>query len=348
MHCRRQITFETMGDFWLLEQLGAGGFGKVYRAFEPRLEREVAIKVLHEKAATKDGYYRFDREARLTAQITHPNVAPVFTYGQERDQLYLVSALIKGKELKSFITNQGFADVSQAVEYGITLLETLHQVHQDYKTWHRDVKPSNIMISDTGVVYLLDFGIAASQDPDQPALTREGFPMGTPYYMPPEQVRMTKEVGPRSDQYSLAVVIYQMITGRLPFEAEQIIDVFTQILNDEPTPPSKFRPEIDPALERIILRAMSKSPARRYPTCQDFANALRTWLHGTGSTVGPNRTIIVGGDSMGGTSPTLKIFIAVVAIALLALVGYLIFKPSQETRLKNFNDEKKSSDYRKS
>lgn len=324
IHCRRKVEFDTMGQFWLIEELGAGGFGKVFRAYDPSLDREVAIKILHEKASTKDGYDRFRREAKLTAQINHPHVAPVFTDGKEGDQVYLVSALIHGRELKHYITNRGFPDINQALTYAITLLETLHEVHERYKTWHRDVKPSNIMISDRGVVYLLDFGIAASQDPELPQLTRPGLPMGTPFYMPPEQVKMTLgEVGPKSDQYSMAVVIYQMLTGRLPFESEEIIDVFTQILHDEPTPPSHYRPDLDRNLEKIVMKALSKSPARRYASCQQFADAIRDWLSGNQTTAVSDKTVHIVGR--GGNSDTLKIVAAVVVVAFLGLLGFLIF-----------------------
>lgn len=340
LHCQKKIPYRTMGQFWLLERLGAGGFGEVYRGYEPSLDREVAIKILHEKASDKEGYIRFEREARLTAKISHPNVAPVFTYGKQGDQVYLVSALIHGRELKQYITDGGFPDVAQAVGYAITLLETLHEVHERYETWHRDVKPSNIMIDERGNVFLLDFGIAASQDPELPQLTRPGLPMGTPFYMPPEQVRMKLDlVGPKSDQYSLAVVIYQMLTGRLPFESEAIIDIFDQILHEEPTPPSHYRPDLDRRLEKVVMRAMSKSLDRRYADCQQFAAALRNWLDGSAPTAVGDRTVRFEGERS--SNNTLKILAIVAAVAVVGLLALIISRGTggATSSLKNLNNQ---------
>lgn len=328
-HCRKNIQLSTIGNYWVLEELGAGGFGRVYRGYEPSLDREVAIKVLHSNiGSSADGVTRFKREAVLTARINHPHVAPVYSHGQMGEQLYLVSALITGKELKHYITNQGFPDIAQAVTYAITLLETLHDVHAGYNTWHRDVKPSNIMISDRGVIYLLDFGIAASMDPDLPKLTQSGSPLGTPYYMPPEQVRMeqSEDIGHWSDQYSMGVVLYQMLTGRMPFDSDNVPEIYRKILQTNPPSLSRLRPEINGELQAIVFKALEKNPSHRFSNCQEFAEALRTWIGRQ-----QQGNLPLANPVSGGSNALWKILAIVITMAFVVLVGFLIFSPGRNS-----------------
>jgi eukaryotic-like serine/threonine-protein kinase len=333
-HCRQEFKLPQIGDYYLIEQLGEGGFGIVYRGYEPALEREVAIKVLHPRdKQTEDDVLRFSKEAKLTARINHPHVAPIFAHGQQGERFFLVSALIKGKELKQYISKHGFPDIKQAVSYAITLLETLQDVHEKYQIWHRDVKPSNIMISEDGVIYLLDFGIASSQDPDVPKLTFSGYPLGTPQYMPPEQVQMKSptDIGHWSDQYSMGVVLYQMLTGHTPFTSDNIPDVYRMIIQKQPPKPSLFRKDIDPALEEIILKALQKNPAKRYRNCREFATALRDWLSAADKPPmsdsfsflpSPIRPSVRPSPTSGG----MKILFGILIIALMGLGGYFLFK----------------------
>jgi serine/threonine-protein kinase len=282
--CGKAFPLRVLGQYQILNEIGSGTFGAVFRGFDTKLKRFVAIKLLHGQwSGDAQVVARFRKEAQITAQINHPNIVPLHAFGENDRETYFVSALVSGKELKSLIPPTGFEDPRQAVQIAITVLEALDHVHRTHKVLHRDIKPANIMIDERGFVYLLDFGVAACRDPDMSFKTTPGGSMGTPAYMAPEQAdARTELMGPASDQYSVGVVLYHMLTGRVPFEKPYPY-LLVQILEENPPRPLSFRPNLAPVLEKSVLRALAKSPERRFPTCMEFAAALREWLENSGS-----------------------------------------------------------------
>jgi hypothetical protein len=268
----------TVGRFQIRSRLGAGAFGIVYRAFDPQLDREVALKVPN--AGVLDSpkrVERFLREAKAAANLRHPHIVPVFDAGKDGDKYFIASAFIAGKKLADTIEEDGIA-FERAARLVRELAEALAYAHQE-RIVHRDVKPDNIMLDAEDRVHLMDFGLAARQD-DESKLTNDGAVMGTPSYMAPEQAKgQLGDAAPPADQYSAGIVLYELLTGKTPFEGPPAIVIHNQI-HTPPEPPTKFRPGIPRDLETICLKALAKAPADRYPTCQEMADDLRRWLDG--------------------------------------------------------------------
>jgi WD40 repeat protein/tetratricopeptide (TPR) repeat protein/tRNA A-37 threonylcarbamoyl transferase component Bud32 len=268
----------TVGRFVLEAALGSGAFGTVYRARDPGLDRAVAVKV--PRAGTLDGpgvRDRFLREARSAAQLRHPHIVTVHEVGEHDGAPYLVSDLVEGVTLADRLTTDRpglrgaaalVADVADALQYA-----------HAHGVTHRDVKPSNIMLDADGRPRVMDFGLA-KRDAGEVTMTLEGQVLGTPAYMSPEQARGEGHtVDGRSDVYSLGVVLYQLLTGELPFRGSQRM-IMHQVLHDEPRPPRQLNDRIPRDLETICLKAMAKEPGRRYQTAADMADDLRRSLRG--------------------------------------------------------------------
>jgi eukaryotic-like serine/threonine-protein kinase len=278
-------TPEHIGRYRVLEQVGAGGMGTVYRAFDPELRREVAVKVPRlngpepAPATTRE---RFLREARAAAAVRHPHVCPIHDVGEHDGVPFVVLAFVPGLSLARWLKDHHrFEDVRAAVTLAVQVAEGLAAVHAHGIT-HRDLKPGNILLDEAGRALLTDFGLARPSDDSEP-LTGPGAVLGTPAYMAPEQAApATGPTGPRTDLYSLGVVLYQLLTGRLPYEGPPP-SLLAQLLEGPPTPPSRHRPDLDPALEGICLKAMARQAQDRYASAQELAEALRQWLAGSGS-----------------------------------------------------------------
>jgi hypothetical protein len=289
----------ALGRFELRAVLGEGSFGRVYRAFDPVLDREVALKVPTFPAGRPDLTERFLREARAAARLRHPNIVAVFETGQADGRFYIASELVAGQPLSARLAAER-PDVRRAVEWVRSLALALHYAHEEGVV-HRDVKPANIMLDGRGRVQLMDFGLAKRLDPAAPiplagedeagpadagpadaGLTREGSVLGTPAYMAPEQARGDLEaVGPHSDQYSLGVVLYELLTGKRPFRGP-LARLRRRVADPglEPAPPQELNPEVPPALGAVCLKALAKAPGRRYASAADFAVDLQRWLNG--------------------------------------------------------------------
>jgi serine/threonine protein kinase len=276
--CGKAFQLQLLGHYQVLNELGAGAFGTVSRCFDCKLDRLAAVKVLQGKwTADAQIVSRFKNEARIMAKINHPHIVPLFDWGESGRDLYYVSALVDGTELRTKIPANGFEDPHRAVEIALTLLDALEYVHTTHQVWHRDIKPANIMMDERNFVYLLDFGIAACCQTDDALKTNPGTSLGTPAYMAPEQAGVTEEkVGPYSDQYSMGVVLYHMLTGHVPFEKPPPY-LLIQILEEKPPRLSTYRPDLDPDLEAVLFKALEKNPKERYPSCKAFADALREW-----------------------------------------------------------------------
>ncbi len=272
------LSGNTVGRFVIRSKLGAGAFGTVYRAYDPQLDRVVALKVPNPGVmADAKRVERFLREAKATANLRHPHIVPVFDAGQDGDTYYIASAFIDGKPLSDTIDERG-TDFSRAARIVRELAEALAYAHEQGIV-HRDVKPANMMLDTHDRVHLMDFGLASRQD-EEAKLTNDGAVMGTPAYMSPEQAKGQQgEAQPATDQYAAGVVLYELLTGRTPFGGPPAV-VLANVIAMEPDPPRKHRAYIPRDLETICLKAMSKRPEQRYANCQELADDLRRWQEG--------------------------------------------------------------------
>jgi tetratricopeptide (TPR) repeat protein len=292
-----QQAFE-MGRFQILRQLGGGGFGVVYLAYDPQLRREVALKVPRpEMLITADLRARFQREARAAAGLDHPNLVPVYEVGTAGAVCFLVSAFCPGLTLAAWL-KQRRQPVSymQAAGLVATLAEAVHYAHGQGVV-HRDLKPSNVMLQVgedaeqttddllTMTPKITDFGLAKQFDDDaatvEKELTRTGAILGTASYMSPEQAAgKTKQLGPATDIYSLGAILYEVLLGRPPFQGESDLATLQQVQAQNPIAPSRLRPQMPRDLETICLKCLAKEPRRRYATAAALADDLRRWLRG--------------------------------------------------------------------
>ncbi len=272
-------TGRRLGDFQLLEVLGAGGMADVYRAYDTNLEREVAVKVLASSLADDPNYVaRFRTEARRVAALSHPHLVPIYQAGEGelngQHLLYLVMPLLHGS-LHDLLKREGKLPYAEAVWLTLQVADGLEAAHR-VGLVHRDVKPENILLDAEGQALLADFGIARelAYPGQQSSATWPGGAIGTPEYMAPEQLRRDN-MDQRVDIYGLGAALYVLLTGNLPFTGETPYDVAAQVLHGPLAPPRVFTPGIPAALEQVVLTAMARNPDDRYPSIAAFALAAR-------------------------------------------------------------------------
>jgi serine/threonine protein kinase len=251
--------------------------GTVYLAHGDRLDRDVALKV-----PCLDGdprhVERFRREARLAANIHHPNICPVFDVGCEDGIHYLTMPLLRGESLSALIKREGALPAPRAAALAARVASALAAAHRE-GIIHRDLKPANIMVDERLEPVVVDFGLARNKEVDEPGVTILGDVIGTPAYVAPEQACGDPVVlGPSCDIYSLGVVLYELLTGRAPFEGNTPLAIFKQVLTQDPDPPSRHRPDVDPRLEAICLTSMARDPQARYRSMDALVTALESWL----------------------------------------------------------------------
>lgn len=278
------VPVKTLGRFELQTTLGQGGFGRVYRAYDPQLDRLLALKV--PTFSSKDGNKarRFQSEAKAAAQLRHPNIVPTFESGKIGNQYFIASQYIDGQAM-SEITKAGPTKAKLAAQWVSKIARALAYAHE-MGIVHRDVKPHNVMLDKRGEPQLMDFGLAKRVNEDS-SMTTEGSLLGTPSYMAPEQARGDMaNVGPHSDQYALGAILYELLTGKRAFDGAPHT-VLARILSEEPVALRSLIGEIPPDLEAITLKAMSKEIAGRYASCNDLADDLDRWLAGDPTTARP-------------------------------------------------------------
>lgn len=271
---------EKFGRYRLVKVLSRGSLGVVYRAYDPMLRRDVAIKVLSQaRLADDEEISRFMREARAVARLSHPNVVPVHEVGSHQDTPYFTMDFIHGKSISQLVQGEGPLSPRRAVEICREVAEALSAAHSR-GIIHRDIKPSNVMLTTDGRVLVMDFGLAKVLDEDT-LKTRTGTAIGTPAYMPPEQARgETDRIGPASDVYSLGAVLYECVTGRAPFEGQGVVDIVLQVMDYPPPPPRALNPRVPRDLESVILKCLDKEIRYRYEGMADLERDLDHFLNG--------------------------------------------------------------------
>lgn len=271
-------TLEKLGRFEIRQRLGAGGYGVVYRAHDPLLDREVALKVPHPGTLQSEaGRLRFLREAKAAAQLRHPNIIPVHDAGVDDGKVFIASTFIEGTTMEAWLEEE-HPDFSRAADLIMKVAEALDYAHR-LGVVHRDVKPGNIMIDSRGDPLLMDFGLAQLQD-EQSKITQDGTVMGTPAFMSPEQAKGNLNlIGPSSDQYSLGATLFQLLCRQTPFSGPSAL-VLSLVINQGPPDPATLAPELPRDLATICLKAMSRQPQDRYASCLAMAEDLRRWREG--------------------------------------------------------------------
>jgi beta-lactam-binding protein with PASTA domain len=266
------------GRYELSSQVARGGTAQVYLARDLLLDRPVALKVLFpELSADATFVERFRREAQAAANLSHPNIVPVFDWGQSESTYFIVMEYVDGEALSAIIRSQGPLDQTQSASIAADIAKALSYAHR-HGVVHRDVKPGNVLITSDGQVKVTDFGIARAMGADE-QVTQTGLVMGTATYFSPEQAQGL-EVDGRSDIYSLGVVLYEMLTGRAPFTGDSPVAIAYQHVRETPPPPRSINPAISASLEVIVSQAMAKIPAERYQTADEFRADLDRYVRG--------------------------------------------------------------------
>ncbi|MEE0845980.1 MAG: Stk1 family PASTA domain-containing Ser/Thr kinase [Eggerthellaceae bacterium] len=262
--------------YQITECIGVGGMAEVYRAQDNVLGRIVAVKVMLPQFASDENFTkRFKQEAASAANLSSPYIVNVYDWGQDEGTYYIVMEYVRGSDLKTAINERGAINQRKVAEIGSQVCQALSVAHKQ-DIIHRDVKPQNIMVQPDGNVKVMDFGIARAKNS---TMDKTASVLGTAHYISPEQAQ-GKDLTPASDIYSLGVVLYEAVTGKLPFDGPDAVSVAMKQVQEQPEPPSQLRPDLDPGLEAIILKAMSKNPNERFATAQEMRYALNDFLAG--------------------------------------------------------------------
>ncbi|MEV5443250.1 serine/threonine-protein kinase, partial [Streptomyces sp. NPDC052644] len=269
------------GRYELATLIGQGGMGQVWTAYDRRLDRRVAVKLLrpdHMAAATvaEDMRRRFVRECRVTAQVSHPGLVTVHDAGSDGDDLYLVMQYVEGADLSDHLAEHEPYPWQWAVSVAAQMCAVLAAVHA-VPIVHRDLKPRNVMVKPDGTITVLDLGVASVLDTDTTRLTHTGSPIGSPAYMAPEQA-MGGAVGPYTDLYALGIVLHELLSGNVPFAGSTALGVLHRHLYEPPPPIRGLRPDIPEPLEALVLRLLAKDPQHRPSGAQEVYEALAPLL----------------------------------------------------------------------
>ncbi len=314
------------GRYRVLKRLGAGGMAEVYCVEDQQLGRRVALKLLHRRFADDQQFVeRFRREASSAAGLSHPNIVGIFDRGEWDGTYYIAMEFVEGRTLKDIIRERGPAPPEAAADITLQILRAARFAHQ-HGVVHRDIKPHNVLIDTEGRVRVTDFGIARAGVSD---MTETGSVMGTAQYLSPEQAQ-GKPVDARSDLYSIGIVLYELLTGRVPFDAESPVSVALMQVSETPVPPMEVNPEVPPALDAVTLRAMEKDPARRYQDADEFVAALESARSAPMEILPPPPIVEEVVEEEPGRRWWLWL-IALLALAAIAVGLWLLLRPEQLT-----------------
>ncbi len=268
---------KTIGRYEILEEVGRGAMGAVYKARDPRIGRVVALKTVAFSFPLGPGeeeefLKRFYNEAQIAGRLNHPNIVTIYDVGEKdaEGEAYIAMEFVTGTNLHELLAGGGRLPLTQVAEVMTQLAQALDYAHENGVV-HRDIKPANIILTEAGQAKILDFGIARLA---AGGLTRPGRFFGTPNYMAPEQVTGL-DVDGRADQFSLCVILYQLLTGEKPFVGESVTAISYQVVNVDPPPVTKLNPSLLPSFDRILRKALAKGASDRYPRCSEFAEDLR-------------------------------------------------------------------------
>ncbi|MBL8165492.1 MAG: protein kinase [Anaerolineae bacterium] len=271
---------EIVGPYQVVNQLGQGGMASVYKAYHAKLDRHVAIKVLHQAfKEDPDFIARFEREAQIVAKLEHPHIVPVYDYSEHEGQPYLVMKFVEGRTLKRVLSD-GPLPLESITSIMGSVAGALTYAHQK-GVLHRDIKPSNIMIDTNGVPYLTDFGLARIAQAGASTMSADMI-LGTPQYISPEQAAGTGTLDARTDIYSLGVILYEMVVGRVPYNADTPYAIVHKHIYDELPRPSSINPEIPPAVEDVLVRALAKQPEGRFVSAVQMMDTFRRAVQQSG------------------------------------------------------------------
>ncbi|HSC21365.1 MAG TPA: serine/threonine-protein kinase, partial [Solirubrobacterales bacterium] len=277
----------VVGSYEIVERIGEGGMGTVYRALDPMLEREVAVKAIRPELL-RDPLVaqRFRAEAKLLARVNHPAIATIYSFFEDGGELFLAMEFVRGRTLAAALRERGAFPWQEAVGLLAAALPGIEQVHR-LGIVHRDLKPDNLMLTEAGGLKVMDFGIARAADAAR--LTRTGLMVGTLRYMAPEQLR--GEAGDRrSDLYALGAVLYEMLTGRVPFASDSEYEVIRAQVEEAPAPPSSLVPGLPAWLDAAVLRALAKDPAERFQSAEEMRAVLAGAGRPASQATAPQRT----------------------------------------------------------
>lgn len=266
------------GRYFLLGPSGSGGMARVYRAHDKVLGRDVALKVLREQYAEDEGFVRrFRREARNAAALSHPNIVPIYDLGRSEDGAhYIAMEYVSGGTLKERIVGRGPLAPRTAASMALQIAKALTTAHEK-GVIHRDIKSQNVLVTETGDLKVADFGIARAASAT--ALTQTNFILGTANYMSPEQA-MEEEVGPRSDLYSLGVVLYEMLTGKVPYTADTPVAIVMKHVSEPPRAPREAKPEVPEGISALVVKLLAKRPEDRYRDAAELVEDLQRIMDG--------------------------------------------------------------------
>ena len=334
----RGTTFAERYEF--IEELGIGGMGRVYKVFDKKITEEVALKILKpEISKDEKTIERFGNELKFTRKIVHKNVCRMYDLNEEKGTQYITMEYVPGEDLKGTIVRVGQLSVGKAVSVAKQVCEGLMEAHR-LGVVHRDLKPQNIMIDKEGNVRIMDFGIARSLKAK--GITAAGMMIGTPEYMSPEQAEI-KETDQRSDIYSLGVILYEMVTGRLPFEGDSPLSIAMKHKSEKPSDPRRFNTQISPELSRVILRCMEKDKEKRYQRAEELYSELDNIEKGlpTRERVVPKRKPITSREITVQFSLK-KLLIPALAVIAVAIIAVIVWRLVPQKRVVPFPQDKPS------
>ena len=271
---------DSIADYEIVAQIGSGGMATVYQAYHERLDRFVAIKIMHESFAHDETFLeRFQREARIVARLEHPHIVPIYDYAEFDNQPYFVMKFIEGGTLKRRLIKRGIT-LDEITGMMTMLADALTYAHEK-GVLHRDIKPSNMLIDERDLPYISDFGLARIAQVGDSTISHD-LMLGTPWYISPEQARGERDLTPATDIYSFGIILYELLLGQVPFSGDTPYAIVHEHIYTPPPPPSHINPELGEALDDVLLKALAKQPSQRYQTATALMNDLKLALADSG------------------------------------------------------------------